>query len=149
MPDVITIGKRLIASIRSLRSRSAGLYSESLAHQRIAYASKPYSLDEQVGAEICRRCGPYRTDRSEGAGVLRGHQEALASAVFSPNGKWIITASNDQMARLWDAETGKEIMILRGHAGQVLSAAFWPDGTQVVTASTDKTARAQSLIARG
>jgi WD40 repeat protein len=53
------------------------------------------------------------------------------------------------MARLWDAETGKEIMILRGHAGQVLSAAFWPDGTQVVTASTDKTARAQSLIARG
>jgi len=60
---------------------------------------------------------------------------------FGPDRARIVTASGDYTARIWDAGTGKEIMVLRGHRGNVNSAAFSPDGARIVTASTDGTAR--------
>jgi WD40 repeat protein len=65
----------------------------------------------------------------------------LNSAAFSPDGKRIVTASEDDTVRVWDAATAKEIAVLRGHENRVYSAAFSPDGTRIVTASGDKTAR--------
>ena len=74
--------------------------------------------------------------------ILFGHEDAVLSAAFSPDGKRIVTASCDKTARLWDAETGKQIGApLVGHKGYVTSAAFSPDGKRIVTASCDKTAR--------
>jgi WD40 repeat protein len=52
-----------------------------------------------------------------------------------------VTASQDDTAKLWDAETGALLLTLEGHTWSVLSCAFSPDGTRVVTASYDKTAR--------
>ena len=65
----------------------------------------------------------------------------MTSAAFSPDGSRIVTASEDNTARIWDAATGKEITVLRGHEDAVSSAAFSPDGSRIVTASWDKTAR--------
>jgi predicted NACHT family NTPase len=74
--------------------------------------------------------------------ILEGHRRGVFSAAFSPDGKRIVTASADKTARLWDAETGKQIgEPLRGHKDWVRSAAFSPDGKRIVTASDDKTAR--------
>ena len=47
----------------------------------------------------------------------------------------VVTASEDNTARLWDAAAGKEIAVLRGHENSVWSAAFSPEWTRVVTAS--------------
>ena len=48
---------------------------------------------------------------------------------------------NDHSARIWDAESGKELRRLVGHTQVIGSAAFSPDGKKVVTASWDQTAR--------
>ncbi|MBL7063144.1 MAG: hypothetical protein ISS49_02905 [Anaerolineae bacterium] len=69
------------------------------------------------------------------------HKGSVWSAVFSPDGQWVVTASWDDTARVWEATTGKQLAILRGHTGSVRSAVFSPDGQRVVTASQDGTAR--------
>ena len=44
-------------------------------------------------------------------------------AAFSPDGKRVITASEDNKAHIWDAETGEHLIPL-GHEKVVWSAAF-------------------------
>ena len=48
--------------------------------------------------------------------LLKGHTSGVLSAAFSPDGRRVVTASYDS-ARLWDAESGKEIALLKGHIG--------------------------------
>ena len=72
---------------------------------------------------------------------LRGHEGTVTSAVFSPDGARILTASDDNTARLWDAPSGQELRVLRGHEDTVNSAVFSPDGARILTASDDNTAR--------
>ena len=60
--------------------------------------------------------------------------------IFSPDGKLLATVDGNT-ARLWDANTGKQLQQLKGHKGQVNSVVFSPDGKLLATASLDKTAR--------
>ena len=73
--------------------------------------------------------------------VLSGHGERVFTAVYSPDGSSILTASADRTARLWDARTGAQTTVFLGHSDRIFGAAFSPDGTRLVTASRDKTAR--------
>ncbi len=72
---------------------------------------------------------------------FKAHEERVASAVFSPDGTRIVTASYDGTARIWDAATGDRLNEFSGHTEKVQSAAFSPDGRRIVTASYDNTAR--------
>jgi hypothetical protein len=60
--------------------------------------------------------------------LLKGHAGWVQSASFSPDGTRVVTASYNNTARIWDADSGKEIALLKGHTGAVLSAGFSPDG---------------------
>ena len=72
---------------------------------------------------------------------LRGHSGFVQSAVFSPDGEQIASASSDTTIRIWDAETGSEIKVLKGHCNTVLSAEYSPDGKHIVSTSLDGTIR--------
>ncbi len=69
------------------------------------------------------------------------HDDVVRSARFSQDGRLVITTSDDETAKLWDATTGAKIAVLKGHTGIVISSAFSPDTKYVVTTSTDKTAK--------
>ena len=69
------------------------------------------------------------------------HKSKVNMAVFSRDGKRLVTASDDSTARVWNAEDGSLLLTLSGHTGEVNTAAFSPDGKRIVTASKDKTAR--------
>jgi WD40 repeat protein len=42
-------------------------------------------------------------------------------------------------AKIWDAESGKELLTLRGHSAGVVGVAFSPDGKRLATATEDGT----------
>ena len=45
----------------------------------------------------------------------------VTSAAYSPGGQWIVTASADKTAKVWDAVTGQELLTLTGHNSFVFS----------------------------
>jgi WD40 repeat protein len=65
--------------------------------------------------------------------IFVGHEGGVTSAVFSPDGRQILTASDDNTARLWDKE-GNLLSVLQ-HSDRVASAEFSPDGDCILTAS--------------
>ena len=70
-----------------------------------------------------------------------GHSGTVNSAAYSPDGRFIVTASLDNTARIWNSETGERVRTLEGHNDSVHSAIYSPDGGFIVTASRDRTAR--------
>ena len=80
--------------------------------------------------------------------MLSGHGDALASALFSPDGTQILTGSIDRTARLWPTSGGPP-RIFAGHDLAVITAVFSPDGSRIVTGSFDRTVRVWNLDGRG
>jgi WD40 repeat protein len=73
--------------------------------------------------------------------VLVGHHDVISSASFSPDGRFVVTASADNSARVWDFVNKSVVKKLRGHGLALNSAAFSPDNQCVITASDDATVR--------
>ena len=67
--------------------------------------------------------------------------DGLNNAVFSPDGKFVLTISDARTARLWEVQHGRYLRTLSGHDGAITWAEFSADNQTVLTASTDKTAR--------
>jgi WD40 repeat protein len=68
------------------------------------------------------------------------HEGSVTQVAFSPDGRWVLTASDDGTARVWNAATGAARFEPLRHELSITSAAFSRDGKYIVTASSDKTA---------
>jgi WD40 repeat protein len=54
---------------------------------------------------------------------LEGHSGWVTSVAFSPDGKLVVSRSDDRTVRLWDTATGAALQTLEGHSGWVSSVA--------------------------
>ncbi len=70
-----------------------------------------------------------------------GHTSSVSTAAYSPDGRYIVTASWDNTAKIWDASGGKLLSELKGRTGSLTSAIFSQDGKYILTASWDSTAK--------
>jgi WD40 repeat protein/serine/threonine protein kinase len=63
------------------------------------------------------------------------------NVAFSPDGRFLVTGGEGDVAKVWDVQTGEELETLRGHTGDVCAVAFSPDGRWLATAGEDTTVR--------
>lgn len=100
-----------------------------------------YTQGERAFAQV------YDVKTGKKVGAPMQHQWALNSAVFSPDGKSVLTANNDGTARVWSAATGQPITPplrhLPGDGGKafVNGGLFSPDGRLVATWGYDRMVR--------
>jgi len=82
---------------------------------------------------------------------LRGHTGELSGLAWSNDGRWLVTASKDKTARIWNVaanDPSKDPKILTGHTGSVWSPCLIEtarNGSWLVTPSGDGTARVWSF----
>jgi WD40 repeat protein len=65
--------------------------------------------------------------------ALLGHEDHVMTAVWSPDGRFILTAGGDRTTRLWDAATGQLHGRPRRLPRGVSAASFSPDGATFLT----------------
>nr|VFJ46503.1 MAG: WD40 repeat [Candidatus Kentron sp. FW] len=65
--------------------------------------------------------------------VLAGHTDDVMAAAFTPDGKYLLSGSDDQTIRLWDGRDGKFIKQLAEQDSRVSSLAISPDGKKVLS----------------
>ncbi len=100
-------GRRVLAPVPP-----AGGLGNGKAHPLICLC------DAATGREVCR---------------MTGHAGPIICAVFSPDGRQILTGSSDRTARVWDAESGALLAVLGGHDESLTAVSFSPDGRRAVT----------------
>jgi WD40 repeat protein len=82
--------------------------------------------------------------------TLKGHNDRIADPVyavaFSPDSQRIVTGgisleTGEGEAKIWDTQTGRNVLKLKGHKLPVVSVAYSSDGTRIVTGSDDRTSK--------
>lgn len=75
---------------------------------------------------------------------LEGHSQDITQASFSPDGAYILSASEDSSLKLWDLKDFSHSSY-QEHASAVTSFAFFPDSKQFVSGSSDRSIRLWSI----
>lgn len=119
----------------------------------VAWHSEPV-----LGVGVCARSGQIVTGTTARAPMIwearpevrrrpleRGHRLPVYHAAVSANGQYVLTASVDHTAGVWEASTGHPIVRLGGHGGAVTFVAVTRDGRRAATASADGLVRLWAL----
>jgi WD40 repeat protein len=81
-------------------------------------------------------------DLNEGPIIQFGESRVVQNCVaVSPDGRTVVSNTDDTTLTLWDRASGKEIRTLGGHGAIVSSLAFSHDGRFVLSGSHDKTVK--------
>jgi|KBSSwiStaDraftv2_1062776.scaffolds.fasta_scaffold53597_2 WD40 repeat protein/serine/threonine protein kinase len=140
--------RRALHSERELRYASAGEFLEDLTRvkrrlesrtaRRIVFIS---ALTVVVALTIVGVAAFLSVNETWEERMFRdGHTAAVRRAVFSPDGKLLVSVGEDHNVIVWDFARRMRLATLAGNSGPVTTVAFSPDGKWFVTGSEDQTA---------
>jgi WD40 repeat protein len=133
-----------VLSARVALERGLSLYELNKPAESMLWLTRAFQLAPDHAPDlkltIRRNLGGYRPVLFP-LKFAFAHDGPVWYVAFSPNGDLVATASNDGMARLWDARTGMPIGKPLRHQDVVVTVAFHPDGRTLLTSSFDGTAQ--------
>src|SRR5262249_5548271 len=71
--------------------------------------------------------------------TLQGHTARVTACAVTPDGRHVVSASDDETLKVWELASGRPMATLQGHTLRVTACAVTPDGRHVVSASDDQT----------
>ena len=103
--------------------------SRLLCQQQSAIPRRAQRPGHQRGVQPGRQAPGQQRPGQDGEGMgcrrparkpspSRGTPAVCPSVAFSPDGKRLVSGSEDETVKVWDAETGQETLTLKGHTGQ-------------------------------
>ncbi|MBI4512127.1 MAG: serine/threonine protein kinase [Deltaproteobacteria bacterium] len=78
--------------------------------------------------------------------VLRGHRSAIYHVLFSPDGSFLATGSDDKAVRIWGVQP-ENSRVFRGHEDDVRHVVFSPGGAVLASSGRGSTVHAWGLTA--
>src|SRR5581483_2476645 len=70
--------------------------------------------------------------------TYRGHTGLVRDVAWSPDGTRIASAGDDGTGQVWNAVTGRMLLVYKGHSGAVYAVAWSSDGTRIASGGNDK-----------
>jgi WD40 repeat protein/tRNA A-37 threonylcarbamoyl transferase component Bud32 len=142
-------------AVKEARSARLGEYNANMLLTQIAWEQNQIGRlldllkgqEPRPGQEDLRGFEWYYWNNlvQRGHFTINGHKRAVTSVAFSPDGKRIVSGSTSiglqerGELKVWDAETGQEVLSLKGqHTREVTSVAFSPDGKRIVSGSKER-----------
>jgi WD40 repeat protein len=109
------------------------------ADSRLKFASRLKDARDKTATGP--KATPTKPVESQEILTLNGHSGSVYSVSFSPDGKRIVSGSDDNLLKVWDANSGQALQTLKGDAFYVYSVSFSPDGKRIVSGGDDKTVK--------
>lgn len=81
--------------------------------------------------------------------TYRGHPNYVAAVAWSPDGKRIASGSGDRSVQVWDATTGRNVIVYSGHHNVPYGVAWSHAGTLIASGSADDTVQIWSPLTGG
>ena len=75
-----------------------------------------------------------------------GHGDRVLGLCWSPDGRYIASASGDKTVQLWESATGNSLLRYAGHTAWVKAVAWSPDGTTIASAGADTTVQVWNAL---
>jgi hypothetical protein len=69
--------------------------------------------------------------------TLEDHREGVRTCAVAPDGRRVVSGSDDGVLKVWDLDTGLVLATLDGHACGVTACTVTPDGRRVVSGSDE------------
>lgn len=71
--------------------------------------------------------------------TLSGHASSVYGCAVTHDGRRLLSASWDKTLKVWDLQSGHQLMTLKGHLAEVTACVILPDDARALSASADNT----------